>query len=157
MVAKRVDRASMMINASPSRIYEAFAAPGAMETWLPPEGMTATMLAFDFREGGIYRMRLSYEDGEHTPGKTSEHSDEVEVRFDRLVPGQLIEQTVRFDSESPVFSGEMRITWVLDEVGKGTNVTACCEDVPEGIRPEDHEAGLMSSLRKLARFTEGGK
>jgi uncharacterized protein YndB with AHSA1/START domain len=118
MMAKRVDRASGMINASPSRIYEAFAAPGAMETWLPPEGMTATMLAFDFREGGMYRMRVSYDDREHTPGKTSEHSDEVEVRFDRLVPGQLIEQSVRFNSESPVFSKEMRITWALDRGGE---------------------------------------
>jgi uncharacterized protein YndB with AHSA1/START domain len=156
-MAKRVDRAKRMINAAPSRVYEAFATPGAMETWLPPEGMTATMLAFDFREGGMYRMQLSYDDREHTSGKTSEHSDEVEVRFDKLVRDQLIKQSVRFNSESPAFSGEMRITWTLDKVGRGTNVTVCCEDVPDGIRPEDHEAGLMSSLRKLARFSEGGK
>jgi hypothetical protein len=27
--------------------------------------------------------------------------------------------------------------------------------VPEGIRPEDHEAGFRSTLENLAAFTEG--
>ena len=31
-----------------------------MERWLPPHNMTGDMLHFDFREGGFYRMRLSY-------------------------------------------------------------------------------------------------
>lgn len=31
-----------------------------MEQWVPPNNMTATMLHFDFREGGSYRMRLTY-------------------------------------------------------------------------------------------------
>ena len=56
-----------------------FATAEAMKTWLPPQGMTATMLAFTFREGGIYRMRLTYDEPQHTPGKTSEDADEVEV------------------------------------------------------------------------------
>jgi hypothetical protein len=29
-----------------------------------------------------------------------------------------------------------------------------CENVPEGIRKEDHDAGLKSSLDNLAAFTE---
>jgi len=35
-VAKRIDKASRLINAPPSKIYEAFATPDALETWLPP-------------------------------------------------------------------------------------------------------------------------
>jgi uncharacterized protein YndB with AHSA1/START domain len=114
LMTKRVDKASRFINAPPSTIYEAFATPAAMETWLPPEGMTGTMLEFDFREGGMYRMRLSYKDREHTPGKTSEHSDEVEVRFVKLVQDQRIEQPVTFNTDSTNLAGVMRITWVLD-------------------------------------------
>ncbi|MEX0618818.1 MAG: SRPBCC domain-containing protein [Pseudohongiellaceae bacterium] len=151
---KRVDRASRLIHAPPSRIYEAFATPGAMEKWLPPEGMTGLMLAFDFREGGAYRMRLSYNDQDHVTGKTSDHSDEVEAGFIGLIPDQCIVQSVTFNSESAEFAGEMRITWVFDEVDQGANVTVLCEDVPEGIRAEDHEAGLTSTLRNLAAFTE---
>jgi len=33
-------------------------------------------------------------------------------------------------------------------------VTVRCEDVPAGIRPEDHQAGLASTLNNLAEFVE---
>lgn len=99
-------------------------------------------------------MRLSYEEAEHTPGKTSEHSDEVEVRFVRLVPDVRIEQEVTFVTENAEFTGEMRITWIFEKLEKGTMVTVLCENVPEGIRVEDHEAGLTSTLGNLAVFAE---
>jgi hypothetical protein len=70
--------------------------------------MTGSILAFDFREGGLYRMRLSYNEQEHLPGKTSERSDEVEVRFLKLVADKRIEQAVTFNTERSEFSGEMR-------------------------------------------------
>lgn len=155
-VAKRIDKASRLIKAPPSAVYEAFATPEALETWLPPKGMTGRVLEHDFREGGLYRMRLSYIELEHTPGKTSEHFDEVEVRFVRLVPNERIEQAVTFDTENAEFTGEMRITWILEKLAKGTNVTVLCENVPEGISVEDHEAGLTSTLGNLAIFAEHG-
>src|SRR5688572_27879882 len=93
---KRVDTASKLIHAPTSRIYQAFATADAMEAWLPPQGMVGTMLAFSFREGGTYRMRLSYKEPQQSPGKTSENADEVEVRFVKLVPAERIEQTVTF-------------------------------------------------------------
>jgi hypothetical protein len=37
---------------------------------------------------------------------------------------------------------------------EGTLVRIRAENVPEGIRPEDHDAGLNSSLEKLARLVE---
>jgi hypothetical protein len=43
--------------------------------------MSGTMLSFAFREGSGYRMRLTYNEPQHTRGKTSEDADEVEVRF----------------------------------------------------------------------------
>ncbi|MBO0798302.1 MAG: SRPBCC domain-containing protein, partial [Blastocatellia bacterium] len=86
--------------------------------------------------------------------KTSEHSDEVEVRFVRLVPNERIEQAVTFDTENAEFAGEMRITWIFEEWEKGTKITVFCENVPEGIHVEDHEAGLTSTLENLAVFAE---
>lgn len=154
-MSDRVDTASKLVHASASTIYRAFATPGAMEAWLPPEGMTGSMLAFDFREGGSYRMRLTYVDSQHTPGKTSENADEIEVRFIKLVPDERIEQAVAFNSEDPVFSGEMRIMWTFDSVPNGTFVTVRCENVPSGIHVEDHQAGLASTLSNLAAFAEG--
>src|SRR4029434_520433 len=152
-MSDRVDSASKLIRASASRIYQAFATPNAMETWLPPQGMTGRMLNFAFREGSAYRMRLTYSDPLHASGKTTNDADEVEVRFVRLVEDKRIEQAVRFNSEDPAFSGEMRIVWVLEPVVGGTLLTVRCENVPAGIRPEDHQAGLMSTLNNLAKFT----
>lgn len=154
-MSKRVDSASKLIFASASRIYQAFATRNAMETWLPPQGMTGRMVNFSFREGGAYRMRLTYNEPQHVAGKTSADADEVEVRFVKLVEGERIEQAVTFNSEDSAFSGEMRITWILEPLTDGTLVTVSCENVPPGIRQEDHKAGLMSTLNNLASFAEG--
>ena len=153
-MSKRVDTATRLIHASTSTVYGAFTTARAMESWLPPEGMSGTMLAFTFREGGAYRMRLTYNEPQHTSGKTSEDADEVEARFLKLVPYERIEQAVTFESDDPAFAGEMRITWVLEPGQDGTLVTVSCVDIPSGIRPEDHQAGLTSTLNNLAAFVE---
>ena len=96
-MSKRVDTPSRLIRASASTIYRAFATAQAMESWLPPQGMTGTMLKFAFRDGGAYRMRLTYNEPRHTPGKTSKDADEVQVRFVKLVPHERIEQAATFE------------------------------------------------------------
>ena len=150
----RTDQASRPIRASPSVLYRAFEDPVAMESWLPPTGMTGHMEKFDFREGGSYRLRLTYEHDDHAPGKSSADGDEVEVSFVRLVRDRRIEQAVTFDSEDPRFSGVMTVTWTFTPTPSGTEVSVRCENVPEGISAEDHAAGLSSSLANLAKFTE---
>ncbi|HKP98400.1 MAG TPA: SRPBCC domain-containing protein [Fibrobacteria bacterium] len=154
-MSKRIDSASRFIPASPSAVYAAFADPGAMEQWVPPKNMTATMLHFDFREGGSYRMRLTYKNAEDGRGKTSDNADEVEVRLVKLLDATRIEQAVTFESDDPEFSGVMRMTWTLDPTKNGTLVTVRAEDVPRGIRPEDHEAGMNSTLDNLVSFLGG--
>ena len=141
-MSKRVDTASRVIHASSSTIYQSFETAHAMESWLPPQGMAGTMLEFAFREGGAYRLRLTYTEAQHT------------VRFVKLLPHQRIEQAVTFKSDDPAFAGEMRITWTLEPGQGATLVTVRCEDVPAGIRPEDHQAGLTSTLNNLASFVE---
>lgn len=153
-MSERIDKASRFIYSSPSSIYAAFATPHALEEWLPPQDMIAKVTAFDFREGGGYQMRLTYIVAEHTAGKTSKHSDQVEVRFIKLVPDERIEQGVSFISDKEEFTGEMQMTWFFDGMEDGTNVTVACIDVPDGIRPEDHDVGLTSSLENLAAFVE---
>jgi len=150
----RVDTASRLVRAPASTIYRAFATPDAMNAWLPPRGMTGSVRGFAFHEGGGYRLRLTYREERHTPGKTSANSDEAEVRLLRLVPDKCIEQAVVFDSDDPAYSGEMRIAWTFESAHDGTLVTVRCENVPGGIRPEDHQAGLNSTLENLAAFAE---
>ena len=151
-MSKRIDSVSRFIPASPEDIYASFAEREAMERWIPPKNMTATILHFDFREGGSYRMRLTYKDSKDGRGKSSDNADETEVRIAKLIEGERIEQAVVFESDDPEFSGVMKMTWTLDTVNNGTLVTIRAEDVPPGIRPEDHEVGMSSTLDNLAAF-----
>lgn len=151
-MTRRIDAASKVIAAGAPRIFRAFGSAQALESWLPPSGMKGRVLRFEFREGAGYRMRLTYDEPSYGTGKTSAGSDEVEVRFLRLIPDRLIQQVVGFDSEKAEFAGSMKMTWSFEPVGEDTEVTVRCENVPAGIRQEDHEAGLASTLDNLARF-----
>jgi uncharacterized protein YndB with AHSA1/START domain len=116
--------------------------------------MKAEIQRFEPREGGTYRMVLTYEEVEHTPGKSSEDSDVVEARFVELVPNVRVVQEIDFESNDPAFAGPMRMTWSLAPVPTGTEVAISCENVPDGIAKEDHAMGLRSSLENLAAFVE---
>jgi len=140
--------------ATPKAIYQAFMNPDELASWLPPEGMSASIEVFDAREGGAYKMTLTYENHQSNPGKTTETSDVTQGKFLELVPDTKIVLSVNFDSEDPAFSGEMIQTWYLEAVLEGTKVTIVCENVPEGIRKEDHDEGLNSTLENLANFIE---
>jgi len=151
----RIDSASRVIKASQEDIYRAFVDPKALVSWLPPDGMSAEVQAFDARPGGTYRMTLRYERPEHrTRGKTSEDADVVEGKFAELVPNERIVQLVTFASDDPAFAGVMKMTWSLTPVPGGTEVEIKCEDVPPGIRKEDHDVGLRSTLENLSKFVE---
>ena len=150
----RIDAASRPIAAPPDAVYRAFAEPGAMERWLPPGEMVGEMLIFDFREGGSYRMRLTYAERHRGSGKTSDDADEVAVRPTKLDPGRSIEQAIVFESVDPAFAGVMRMIWTMVADGDRTLVTVRAEDVPAGIRAEDHVAAMTASLEQLARYVE---
>lgn len=99
-------------------------------------------------------MRLTYKDQQTGQGKTSETSDEMEVRITRLESGRRIEQEIVFESDDPAFAGTMRMVWTFEPLGSGTLATVRAENVPAGIQPEDHEAGMKSTLDNLAAFVE---
>jgi uncharacterized protein YndB with AHSA1/START domain len=146
---------SRIIKAPRRTIYQAFLDPEALVSWLPPGGMEGRVSEFDAREGGAYRMSLTYVESDHSPrGKTSEHTDTFRVRFLELIPDERIVWSIKFESTDPAFAGPMTIKWTLADVPGGTDVTVLCENEPKGIRPDDHEAGFRSTLENLAAFTE---
>ncbi len=152
--SNRIDSASRVIAASPKEIYDAFMNPKSLRVWLPPEGMSAQIDQFDACIGGAYQMTLTYDQAQATSGKTTDRTDETRGTFLNLVPDTKIVLTVEFNAEDPAFAGEMIQNWYLEAVAAGTKVTIICEQVPEGIRKEDHDAGLNSTLEKLAHFVE---
>ncbi|GAB2497521.1 hypothetical protein GCM10027063_41040 [Promicromonospora xylanilytica] len=109
---------------------------------------------FDLREGGSYRLVLTYDDAADAPGKTSTDSDVSEVRIARVVPGEQVVQDIDFESDDPSFQGTMRMAWNLRDHAEGTVVEIDAQDVPDGVRARDHAAGLTSSLANLAAYLE---
>jgi uncharacterized protein YndB with AHSA1/START domain len=151
----RTDSGSRVIRASPQTIYRALLDPQAVASWRPPAGMKAHVYAFDAREGGTFRMSFSYTGADHAVrGKTSDDADIFEGRFAELVADERVVEVVTFETDDPAFAGEMTVTTSLRAVSAGTEVTIRCDNVPEGIRPEDHREGITSTLENLAAFTE---
>jgi uncharacterized protein YndB with AHSA1/START domain len=152
-VPGRTDTASRIIAAPPEAVYRAFVDPGALMAWLPPETMSGRALEYDFREGGRYRIELTFGDAASAGmGKTTARTDITAGQFLSLEPGTRIVQSVGFESDDAAFAGEMIMTWSFEAVGAGTRVTITAENVPPGISRRDHDAGLRSSLDNLARY-----
>jgi uncharacterized protein YndB with AHSA1/START domain len=150
----RTDTASRVIRASPGVIYHAFVDAASLAKWLAPQGMQARIERFEPVVGGSYRIVLTYDDPAGAPGKAMADSDVAEGRFVTLEPGERIVWEVGFESEDPAFAGTMTMSWRLKEVRDGTEVTILCENVPTGIRKEDHDVGLRSTLENLAKLIE---
>jgi len=134
-------------------VFAALVDEASLVQWLPPGGMTGRFERFDARPGGSYRLVLEYGNSRGR-GKASQDADIVEVRFLEVVPGVRIVQAVDFVSDDPAFQGTMTMTWELSREQFGTRVEIRADDVPSGITPEDHVAGMASSLANLAAFLE---
>jgi uncharacterized protein YndB with AHSA1/START domain len=152
----RTDSASLVVHAGPERVFAALVDAESLAQWLPPDGMSGRFERFDARPGGSYRLVLTYRAHSPGSGKATYDSDIVEARFVDIVPDARVVQEVDFVSDDPSFAGTMTMTWELTVEGNGTRVDITAVDVPAGITPADHAAGMASSLANLARFVEAG-
>lgn len=150
----RTDSASRVVAAPTDIVYAALVDPDALVVWLPPDDMSGRFEAYDLRPGGSSRMVLTYDDPDAAQPKSGDGSDVVDTRFVDVVPGERLVQAVDFVSDDPAFAGTMTMTWAVAAVEGGTRVDIRADDVPVGIRAEDHAAGLASSLANLAAHVE---
>ncbi len=141
------------VKAPPARVYRALLDAGAVATWMVPTGMKSHVHAFDPREGGAFRVSLSYDTPTGT-GKTSAHTDTYHGRFVKLVPDREVVEIVEFETADLTLRGEMTITISLIELDDGTDVIATHDDLPPGLAPADNELGWRLSLAKLAALVE---
>jgi uncharacterized protein YndB with AHSA1/START domain len=148
-------RISRHVNAPRATVYRALLDPHAVATWMVPTGMTSQVHAFEGREGGTFRISLTY-DAPTGVGKTSAHTDTYHGRFVKLIPNQQVVEVVEFDTTDPAMRGEMTITITLADSGGGTDVFAVHDGLPPGVPPADNETGWRMSLAKLATLVEAG-
>jgi uncharacterized protein YndB with AHSA1/START domain len=150
MTATRISR---RVNAPRPKVYRALLDARAVAAWMVPTGMTSHVHAFDPREGGAFRISLTY-DAPTGTGKTTAHTDTYHGRFIELVPDEKVVEVVEFETADPALQGEMTITISLADAEGGTEVLAVHDRLPPGLSPADNEAGWRSSLAKLAALVE---
>ncbi len=100
---------SRVINASPERVYRAFADPAQLARWWGPNGITNTFVEFDLRPGGKWRLSMHGPDGADYPN---------ESRFAEVMTN---ERVVLDHLSAPRF----RLTISFAPHGKGTLVGWC--------------------------------
>jgi len=144
------------LNAPRASVYRALLDARAVATWMVPTGMTSHVHAFDPREGGSFRISLTYDEPTGT-GKTTAHTDTYHGRFVKLVPNEQVVEVVEFETADPALRGEMTITITLSDADGGTDLLAVHDGLPPGLSTADNETGWRLSLENLAALVEAGQ
>ena len=151
MSSTRIDR---HVAAPRAAIYRALLEADAIPKWRVPAGMTCHVHHFEPREGGTFRVSLTYDAPTRT-GKTTAHADTYYGRFVKLVADTEVVESMEFETDDPAMRGEMIITTTLTDADGGTDVVAVHDGLPPGVAPADNETGWRMALAKLAARVEG--
>lgn len=149
-------RISRDVNAPRANVYSALLDAQAVATWMVPIGMTSHVHVFNAREGGLFRISLTYDEPTRT-GKTAAHTDTYHGHFVKLVPNEQVVEVMEFETADPAMRGEMMVTFTLTDEGGGTHLLAVHGNLPPGVSPADNEIGWRMALDKLAALVEAGE
>jgi uncharacterized protein YndB with AHSA1/START domain len=138
-------RISVHVNAPAASVYRALLDPCTVQAWMVPTGMTSHVHTFDAREGGAFRISLTYD----AP------TDTYHGRFVKLMPNERVVEVVEFEMDDPGLRGEMTITFALTEADGDADILAVHDGLPPGLSSADNETGWRMSLAKLAALVEG--
>jgi uncharacterized protein YndB with AHSA1/START domain len=112
--------------------------------------MTSHVHAFESREGGTFRISLTY-DAPTGVGKTTAHTDTYRGRFVKLVPNERVVEVVEFETADLALRGEMTITITLADAGGGTEILAVHDGLPPVLSPADDEIGWRTASQSSPR------
>jgi uncharacterized protein YndB with AHSA1/START domain len=141
------------IDAPRAAVYRALLDARSVAQWKAPTGMRCEVHAFEAREGGAFRISLTYE-GADGVGKTTARTDTYRGRFVRLVPNAEVVEVDAFETSDPALQGEMTIRYALTDADGGTDLLAVHEGLPSGVAVADNELGWRMALDKLAALVE---
>jgi uncharacterized protein YndB with AHSA1/START domain len=147
-------RVSQLVRAEPSTVYAALLDPVAVATWRVPDDMTADIREWEPREGGRFRVSLTYRAEDRT-GKTEGATDTYAGEFAKLVPDEQVVERLAFETDDADLQDTMTMTWTLREADGGTAVDLLHEGIPDAVPPDDSETGTRMALTKLAAYVEG--
>jgi uncharacterized protein YndB with AHSA1/START domain len=143
-MSDRTVRLHRVIRATPDKLYRAFTEAEALAKWLPPYGFTCTVLHFEAKVGGAFRMSFH--------NFSTGHSHAFGGEYLELVPDRLIRYTDRFDD--PSLPGVIEVTVKLETVSCGTALSIEQTGIPEAIPLEMCYLGWQESLAQFATLVE---
>ncbi len=134
-------------------VYRALIDPDAISRWKVPDGMSIVVHEHEKREGGRFRISLTY-DGAGV-GKTEGSTDTYTGHYVELVQDERVVEVDEFESDDPVMSAPMTVSLTLsDDPDGGTLLVARHEGVPDRVPAADNELGWSLSLARLAALVE---
>ncbi len=133
------------IKASPAKVWAAITRPEQMIRWWGPDAGPTLSAVADVRPGGRFSIVFRLLNGdEHNPtGLYREAVPEKKLVFTWDWP------------EMP--ERESLVTFVLEPLDGGTELTLIHEQLPDEEARESHEAGWKGLLDKLPIFLEAGE
>ena len=114
-------RISQHMSAPRSAIYGALLDAGAIAKWRVPSGMSSHVHQFEAREGGSFRISLTY-DAPTGTGKSAPHTDTYHGYFAKLVPDEQVVEVFEFETADPALRGLMTMTTTLTDTDDGTEI-----------------------------------
>ncbi len=144
---------SSHVGAPRSTVYLALLDADAIATWRVPDGMSSQVHEFDAREGGTFRISLTY-DAPSGTGKSTLHTDTYHGHFAKLVPNEQVVEVIEFETADPSLRAPMRMTTTLTDADGGTDVLVVHEGIPDSVPAADNETGTRMALANLARLVE---
>jgi len=115
--------------------------------------MTYAVHSFDAREGGRFRISLTYKAG-NGEGKTTTRTDTYHGHFVELRPNERVVEVDKFETADPELQGKMTVTITLVDRNGGTEVVGQHDGLPPGVSLAGNELGWRMALRKLAALVE---
>ncbi|MFD7287424.1 SRPBCC domain-containing protein [Streptomyces sp. NPDC059863] len=148
-------RVSRRVNAPRAAVYRALLDADAIARWRVPDGMTSHVHTFDPREGGTFRVSLTYDEPTGS-GKSGAHTDTYRGHFARLVPDEQVTEVFAFETAETGLGGTMTMTTTLTDADAdgATDVLIVHEGIPDDVPAADNELGTRMALANLARLVE---
>jgi uncharacterized protein YndB with AHSA1/START domain len=144
---------SRRVKAPRSAVYRALLDADAIARWRVPAGMSGHVHEFDAREGGSFRVSLTY-DGPGGAGKSGSNTDTYHGHFARLVLDEQVVEVFEFETADPALGGTMTMTTSLRDTDGGTEVVIVHEGIPDSVPAADNETGTRMALDNLAALVE---
>src|SRR3954468_6052374 len=104
-MSERSTRIARQLPAPPAVVYRALLDAESVKAWKFPAGMSIQVHEFDAREGGRFRVSLTYHDAS-TVGKTSGNTDTYHGHFEQLVDARRVVEVLEFETTDPSSAGK---------------------------------------------------